>query len=243
MLGSTRAFICTFSLATSVKNQYFGDTRDLFKYDLALHILERTDLRRFTFVPMLTPEDETTDGVHVDLAKAKAGRDNQPLCDFLESCTREGRRDIRELDRFFAGTTNEILTYHPVLEKERRSQYFSDLPGDWLEDSVVVLDPDNGMEVPSGRGVKWLRYDELRHLYDDLGDRSVMLVFQFIPREKRSIFIPRIARAMIDRSGVEPPVHWVSDGHVVFYGLSRRGDVEDVLADYGRKYDLTTGSV
>lgn len=226
-----------------MKNQYFGDTRDLFKYDLALHILEHTDLHRFTFVPMLTPDDGSPDGVHVDLAKARAGTHNKALCDFLETCTMEGRRDIRELDRFFAGTTNEILTYHPVLERDGRSHYFSDLPGEWLRDSVVVLDPDNGMEVTSGRGVKWLRYDELRRLNDDLGDRSVMLVFQFIPREKRSVFIPRIARAMVDRSGVEPPVHWVSDGHVVFYGLSRRVDMGDVLAEYGRRYDLQVGSV
>ena len=225
-----------------MKNQYFGDTRDLFKYDLALHILKHTDLNRFTFVPMLTPDDRSADGVHVDLAKAKAGTGNKPLCDFLESCTREGRRDLRELDRFFADTPYELLTYHPVLEEDRRFQYFHDLPGEWLEDAVVVLDPDNGMEVRSGRGVKWLRYDELRYLYELMRDRSVLLVFQFIPREKRSTYIPRIARVIMGRS-VEPPVHWVSDGHVVFYALSKRRDVGEMLSEYGQTYDLIYGSV
>ena len=94
-----------------MKNQYFGDTRDLFKYDLALHVLESTGLSRFTFIPMLTPDDSTTDGGLVDLSKGAAGTQNKALCDFLEACTDEGRRDIRELEGFFSSTPYEILIY------------------------------------------------------------------------------------------------------------------------------------
>ena len=40
-----------------MKNQYFGDNRDLFKYDLFLKIIQKTDsVNRFTFIPMLTPD-------------------------------------------------------------------------------------------------------------------------------------------------------------------------------------------
>ena len=224
-----------------MKNQYFGDTRDLFKYDLALHILEATGLRCFTFVPMLTHDDGSADGVHMDLSKGHAGTRNRPLREFLEACTREGNRDIRELDRFFDGTPYELLTYHRVLERDRRSQYFRDLPEKWLEDAVVVVDPDNGMEVRSGRGIKWLRYDDLRYLCDNLGDRSVLLAFQFIPRVRRDVFVPGIARTIVERSGVEK-VHCVSDGHVVFYAMGRRGDMRDVVGEYGEMYGLDVGS-
>jgi hypothetical protein len=222
-----------------MKNQYFGDTRDLFKYDLALHCMQSTGLHRFTFIPMLTPDDGSADGRLVDLGKARAGSRNLPLVEFLESCTREGRRDVRELDRFFEGMEEELLTWGRVLEEDRRLQYWTDLPRGWLDDAVVMVDPDNGLEVPSGRGVKWLRYDELRYLNEGLGERSVLLVFQFIPRVKRSVYIPMIARRIVERSGVSE-VQWVTDGHVVFYAM---GDVGESIEEYGRTYDLQVGSV
>jgi hypothetical protein len=222
-----------------MKNQYFGDTRDLFKYDLALHCMESTGLRRLTFIPMLTPDDGSADGRHVDLSKARAGSRNRPLVEFLEACTMEGRRDVRELDRFFEERDEELLTWDRVLEENRSLQYWTELPREWLEDAVVVVDPDNGLEVASGRGVKWLRYDELRFLYTGLGERSVLLVFQFIPRVKRSVYIPMIARRIMKRAGVGE-VQWVTDGHVVFYAI---GDVGESVKGYREMYGLDVGSL
>ena len=80
-----RSNIILHSYTDIVKNQYFGDTRDLFKYDLALHCMASTGLRRLTFIPTLTPDDGSADGRHVDLAKARAGSRNRPLVEFLES--------------------------------------------------------------------------------------------------------------------------------------------------------------
>ena len=47
-----------------VKNQYFGDKRDLFKYDIIARIIttESFFLRQFLFIPMLTPNDSSWDG-------------------------------------------------------------------------------------------------------------------------------------------------------------------------------------
>jgi hypothetical protein len=70
--------------------------------------------------------------------------------EFLESCTREGRRDVRELERFFADRDEELLLWDRVMEEGRRLQYWTELPREWLEDAVVVVDPDNGLEVASG---------------------------------------------------------------------------------------------
>jgi len=222
----------------TMKNQYFGDTQDLFKYDLAMHCMEHAGLSRLTFVPMLTPDDGSADGRHVDLGKARAGRENGALVDFLEACTREGRRDIGELDRFVAGTPYQLLTWDRLLEEDRRLLYWLDLPRGWLEDAVVVVDPDNGMEVPSGRGVKWLRYDELRYLYENLGEGSVLLIFQFIPRVKRAVFVPEVARRMVERAGMGE-VQWVTDWHVVFYAM---GDAGGSIVAYGEGYGLDVGS-
>ena len=57
---------------------------------------------------------------------------------------------MRELDRFFDGRGEELLTWDGVLEEDRSLQYWTELPREWLEDAVVVVDPDNGLEVPSG---------------------------------------------------------------------------------------------
>ena len=40
-----------------MKNQFFGDNRDLFKYDLILSVVKGVDqIRQFTFIPMLTKD-------------------------------------------------------------------------------------------------------------------------------------------------------------------------------------------
>ena len=109
---------------------------------------------------------------------------------------------------------------------------------------MIVLDPDNGMETKSGRGNKWLRYDELRHVHDSMDDLSVVLVFQFIPRENRDTYIPRIGREIARRSGVEGPIHWISDKHIVFYAWSRGSeDVGEIIEGYARGYGLLSGSI
>jgi len=85
-----------------MKDQYFGDIRDLFKFDLAFHIIAKGHLvRRFTFIPMLTSPDVRPDGRQRDYTKAKAGKSNQPLKDHLKKCGDEARPDIRAIAGYF----------------------------------------------------------------------------------------------------------------------------------------------
>ena len=42
-----------------MNRQFFGDTRDLFKYDLVRHVMKALPVfDSFTFIPMLTEEDD-----------------------------------------------------------------------------------------------------------------------------------------------------------------------------------------
>ena len=42
---------------------FSGDTRDLFKFDLARHLMKEIhELERFTFIPMITEEKNGTTG-------------------------------------------------------------------------------------------------------------------------------------------------------------------------------------
>jgi len=58
-----------------MKNQYFGESRDLFKYDLALTVRKEFNLG-LSFIPMLTAPDGRTHGNQIDHSHAKAGFNN-----------------------------------------------------------------------------------------------------------------------------------------------------------------------
>ena len=81
-----------------MRNQFFGDIRDLFKYDLIAWLIQNIDnVDHFTFIPMLTEDDVKNHGLKTDYAKAKAGNKNVRLVKLLESCVNKGKRYIREI--------------------------------------------------------------------------------------------------------------------------------------------------
>lgn len=96
-----------------MKNQYFGDIRDLFKYDLALKVCQELDLG-FTFIPMLTAPDGRTDGNQIDYAKAKAGFNNSALLAFLSDCVKKNQRDVKQLGEFVSSMGVRYFLYYPA---------------------------------------------------------------------------------------------------------------------------------
>ncbi|GAB6065515.1 hypothetical protein JCM9492_06070 [Aquifex pyrophilus] len=40
-----------------MKNQYFGDKKDMFKFGISLKLLKCLSWKRFTWIAMLTPDD------------------------------------------------------------------------------------------------------------------------------------------------------------------------------------------
>jgi hypothetical protein len=186
-----------------MKNQYFGDTRDLFKYDLVLELLCKTDLDRFTFVPMLTPDDDSGHGGRTDYRRAKAGRDNQELKDYLATCVAQDRRDVSETAGIFRvpkWSAFELLMYDRPFSDDDRLQFWTGLPEESLKEAVIVLDPDNGLWVKSSRlrGEKYVRYDEVRHVHDSMDARSVLVIFQYIPRVNRITFCNDVSMQLKD---------------------------------------------
>ena len=66
-----------------MKNQYFGDRNDFFKYDLVLSLMEKIEnLKCFTFIPMLTEDDSSRDGKLI----IYDGKWRKELDDFLKDC-------------------------------------------------------------------------------------------------------------------------------------------------------------
>lgn len=74
-----------------MKNHYFGDSRDIGKYELLLDLVECHGSGRLTYIPMLTRDDDPDEGkktkkMSVELRAA--------LHDFLREAVVSGRQDI-----------------------------------------------------------------------------------------------------------------------------------------------------
>jgi hypothetical protein len=94
-----------------MRNQFFGDNRDLFKYDLIREIINGiNNINNFTFIPMLT-KNSGQHGNQTDRKKAKAGFQNINLMSYLDNCIKQERRNIIEIKNYFEkeGILIEIL--------------------------------------------------------------------------------------------------------------------------------------
>lgn len=139
-----------------MKNQYFGDTRDLFKYDLVLELLMKKDfLERFTFIPMLTEDTQNLHGGKVNYDRARAGTQRKVLVKFLAMCIVKNKRNIVELKEFFSSlklprkVDFAIYRENECFSHKTRATYFTQIGGQLLSRSVVLVDPDIGLEAKS----------------------------------------------------------------------------------------------
>jgi hypothetical protein len=159
-----------------MKNQFFGDTRDLFKFDLIEHVMKGLDeLKCFAYIPMLTPDGEPK--------SIKPGTKNKDLVAFFN----EGRkRDIHDIQKHFKqrGITAKIHGEKGVYfknDKESRRKYFDQINDDWLVNSLVFLDPDTGIE-PKNPQKKHVLFSEIEQIYKRMSKNSAMMIFQFKPQ-------------------------------------------------------------
>lgn len=227
-----------------MKNQYFGDRRDFFKYDMLLELTEGLGfIRQLTFIPMLTPDDGSGDG---QLKTYLPGARRQDLYCFLQDCLTRGVRDIRELRRFLG---QRPFIYSPYRDDAYfahagRDEYFAGIPAASLRAAVVFLDPDNGLEVRSmsaRHGHKYVRWAEVAALFARMDDDSVLVVYQHLPREKRAPYLTRKSSELQQRLG-SAGITWLSDNQIAFFVATRdphrATDVRDLLARYSARTGL-----
>ena len=226
-----------------MKNQYFGDTRDLFKYDLVLRILGCVPaLRSFTFIPMLTADDRSSDGSRTDHRRARAaGSQNTSLVRYLEGCIRDGRRDIREILPFFRDRGITVHLHGEGFTHQERAGYFRSIPDPWFRDALVLLDPDVGLEVARPTG-KHLLFAEIRDLLGRMTGSSVLMVFQYFPRVNRAAYLENRTGELGKIIPGTPLV--LSDNQVAFFFLVKELEtgkvVQDILAGYRDDYPSLT---
>jgi hypothetical protein len=178
-----------------VKNQYFADERDLFKYDLLLELMQAMpSLTRLVLVPMLTADDGRRDGNRVSYS---AGGFRHEVHAFLQDRLAAGQRDITKLRSFFADRPFEYVPHSDdTIFDGDRDEYFARIRDDKLQHALVFFDPDNGLEPVGGFTRAHLRYKELAGVMARAGPESIGVVIQFLPRRDRVIFFEEATRAL-----------------------------------------------
>jgi hypothetical protein len=228
-----------------LKNQFFADKRDFFKYDFLLSLIEGTvGLRRFTFVPMLTPDDGTSDGSLTDYPPGLHPR-RQDLWNFLRDCLKRNERDIRKLHVFMRRKPFEYLPWSDdsIFTHARRGDYFIGIPDMSLRKSLVFFDPDNGFEVTSmtaRNGDKYLQYDELDSVISRMDDESVAVVYQHLPRKNRDAYFADTARDIRKRVRVRD-ILVVTDNVIAFFVLPKSIVMGNVVRPVLSRYAAENG--
>jgi hypothetical protein len=226
-----------------LKNQYFGDTRDLFKYDLSLTVCRELQLG-FSFIPMLTAPDGRTHGNQTDYSHAKAGFNNGLLCSFLKDCIEGDKRDVHQLSKYVATTGIEYRLYDfqgQFLTKQNRNAYFKGIGGEFLSNSLILLDPDNGLQVQKSVE-KHLLYPEVKSLFDKMDGGAVLMVIQFFPYVNHSEYI-RIRQNGLQQL-LKCRISWVTDNQIIFFFIPRseqqNGRLHKTMREYCQAYERLT---
>ena len=166
-----------------MKNQYFGDNRDLFKYDLILRIIQAGLVNHFIYIPMLTKNDDSKQGGERDRCKARFGWKNQELCEFLNEFEEESERDIRQLGRFFGKCGIKMKVYGRDFLHEGRKEYFEAIGNDFLSKSLIFVDPDIGLEINKRSREKHVLYCEVSSLHENMGESPILMIYRHFPRK------------------------------------------------------------
>lgn len=232
-----------------MKDQYFGDVRDLFKYDLIEKILEGVSPleKRFTFIPMLTNgESKSGDGNKRDFKSAsddsRPGTKNSKLVHYLEKYKNSKERKITEIKGYFEPeVVVDIYKEDALFDHKSRDAYFAGIRAELLSSPLIFLDPDNGLQV-KGSNKRHLLYSEVKMLCELMGKDSILMIFQYFPRDRSILeYLPSGRAATLkDKLPLNDIPLYISDNEICFLFLTKNGDLRkklvEILSEYIDKY-------
>ena len=227
---------------------YFGDTRDLFKFDLVRHIMKSLpELASFTFVPMLTESEERggkKKSIKKDLDRAhragKPGSQNRDLLGHMERL-----HEIEDDLGYFSAIRTYFQKENILVDifdqqqftHEKRDHYFQSVFEALPKKSLVFLDPDIGLEERRPTA-KHLLMSEVKKIYDRMDTGSVMMIYQHFPRVTRGGYAKHRCEQLAELTGSAPVT--ITDNEIIFFLLAKnpktRSRLEIVLERYANTY-------
>jgi len=234
-----------------MKDQYFGDRKDYGKFDLMLWVCETAGIRKFSYIPMVSRNDEPGNGADTNYKCVC----RPELYQFLQTSVREGRRHVVELRRFMETQRDiECMPYGDAPygadepcrhSRVHRKGYFEQIPQSLLNSALVLLDPDTGIEVKSMRPEKEGEYvlsNDLDALSRRMSDDSTLAVFQwanqFICSDRR---FTGLARQVLERCNEAECVDWIAKPPVGYLFISKdigaHARIAAALAGYPERWN------
>jgi hypothetical protein len=233
-----------------MNRKFFGDTRDLFKLDLVCNIMKNLpELDSFTFVPMLTEDDETKGqkkNAKKDLAQAvKNGKGGSKNMELVLHMAR-----LQEIDNdleYFRGIRSlfkkenimiDIFDRHKFSHAQRE-HYFASLFEKFPTKSLIFLDPDIGLEErkPSK---KHLLFYEVKKIHDRMDNHSIMMIYQHFPRKPHNEYIKFRCSQLNQLTGQDPVT--ITDNEIVFFLITKnpvlKRKIGAVLGEYMSHYPV-----
>jgi len=235
-----------------MNRQFFGDTRDLFKYDLVRHVMKALPVfDSFTFIPMLTKEETTKKkGNTRDFEKAtklgKAGSQNKDLITHMERLQEiDGDLEYFQTIRAYFKKENIFvgLLKSETFSHEDRDQYFDNILTHFPKKSLIFLDPDIGLEE-SKPSKKHLLFDEVEKIFRKMDPQSVLMIYQHFPRERHEGYVRRRCSEIYNLTDKHPIT--ITDNEIVFFFIIKNprlhGSMEDVISLYANTYPMLSSS-
>ena len=231
-----------------MNRMYFGDIRDLFKFDLIRHIMKSLpDLSGFTYVPMFSEtggkgggHKKSTKDIPRALAAGKAGTQNRDLSALMEQLQDAGStlEYVNGINSYFEKEQIATEIFHKTrFTHENRDHYFQNILSHFPTRSLVFFDPDTGIEDDSQTEKHLLLY-EVKAIHDVMDAGSILMIYQHIPRVKRTGYIRNRCSQLEKLTGSVPVV--ITDNTIAFFflvkNLKQPRCLNDCIESYANSY-------
>jgi hypothetical protein len=212
--------------------KFFGDSKDLFKYDLITDVIKNFHgkIDRLVIVPMLT--------AYYPRFKGNTGCRNKNLIEcFRRFRTKEDVDNYYATLRQYFKDLRESIGVKKVrvrIEKDEtfsqqtRSGYFSAIFEKFPQACLLFIDPDIGVKEHNYTA-KHLSFAELKEFWDRLDNESILMIYQHFQRNRVvGGSDPNSKAAAITRFiGISPLI--IADTTVMFIFLIKNPDLRSEL--------------
>jgi hypothetical protein len=223
-----------------MKNQHFGENRDLLKFDLVSQVLASGLVEQLVYVPMLTPDDPALEAEHICRHESTGGGGNTELINFLDFCVVNEKRQVNQLEDYFKTAGRRAKVYAPdqIMTRENRRAYFQGLSKELSAKSLILLDPDSGLEDDDNDPAH-LMYSEIRDIYNVIDTDSILMFTQRFPYDMYKEYLAMRTTEIKNQIPFSQPVS-LDDLDTIIFFLPRTSQtlyrLVQVLKDYTQKY-------
>ena len=166
-----------------MRNQYYGDSRDVFKWSMILKLVRDHGIRTVLQVAMLRPDDNSGQGNTTHLPNNAV----KSVLSFFEEERQvfesdPRKRDIRRITRLpdYCGGGFRIEVFDKIFSGKSYFEEAKEAIRNLHRPALILLDPDTGMgEAKGQRRYKQIREDEIRSIFSQLEPRYVLTLFQY----------------------------------------------------------------